>query len=359
MEPKNPLAKHLRGHPAKDVAAAFEWLRDLATADGAPPEAGIALDVWHSVTEAVRTAPPAEPAPIDKALRDIDMAACYGTEEDPDAAPEMLRTIGEIARKALAEIDSAQAEPKSRTEPAKPNDSEALVAELEGAVARAAGLHATHIGRVMSDDDYATFVRLRDEKIPRLRAALRLVLAAPPPSAPQPAVEARIDPMQNPLRPTLAKLGPSGEHPAEEVLRKLACWLGVGGYNAPTVDAELFHRKIVDGIQSMRAAPPQPADAEYEIRHDGQRVRRDRWELGFRRIVSIVVGNRADFDIDAIVARVADKFDRRDAAPPQPAEPSDAELEAAEVAFLCAGGLNGNTKHGLRAALVAAMGVRK
>lgn len=81
------------------------------------------------------------------------------------------------------------------------------------------------------------------------------LFAAPP----QPAVEARIDPMQNPLRPTLAKLGPSGEHPAEEVLRKLACWLGVGGYNAPTVDAELFHRKIVDGIEMLLASAAPPA----------------------------------------------------------------------------------------------------
>ena len=53
-----------------------------------------------------------------EAVRDIDMAACYGTEEDPAAGPDMLRTIGEIARKALAEIDSAQTKLKSRTRPA-------------------------------------------------------------------------------------------------------------------------------------------------------------------------------------------------------------------------------------------------
>ena len=68
-------------------------------------------------------APAAVPAVTDamvEALRDIEMAACYGTEEDPDAGPSMLRTIGEIARKALAEIDSAQTESKSRTPPADP-----------------------------------------------------------------------------------------------------------------------------------------------------------------------------------------------------------------------------------------------
>jgi hypothetical protein len=71
---------------------------------------------------------------------------------------------------------------------------------------------------------------------------------------------ARIDPMQDPMRPTLAKLGPSDEHPAEEVLRKLACWLGVGGYNAPTVDADLFHRKIVAGIEDLRKNAAQGAE---------------------------------------------------------------------------------------------------
>jgi hypothetical protein len=97
-------------------------------------------------------------------------------------------------------------------------------------------------------------------------------------------------------------------------------------------------------------APPQPADAEYEIRHDGQRVRRDRWELGFRRIVSIVVGNRADFDIDAIVARVADKFDRRDAAPPQPEAVTEEEVDAAMGAFC----LDQPPRAAMRAALLAA-----
>ena len=97
----------------------------------------------------------------------------------------------------------------------------------------------------------------------------RTVLDAVTRLAEQPQPEApmqqpRIDPMQNPMRPTLTKLGPADEHPAESVLRKLACWLGVGGYNAPTVDAEVFHRVIVDGIEYLvreRAAPSAPRDA--------------------------------------------------------------------------------------------------
>lgn len=35
---------------------------------------------------------------------------------------------------------------------------------------------------------------------------------------------------------------------AEDALRSLACWLGVGGYNAPTVDAKVFEEKIRDGV---------------------------------------------------------------------------------------------------------------
>lgn len=63
-----------------------------------------------------------------------------------------------------------------------------------------------------------------------------------------------IDPLQNPKRPGyFMNYGPD-ETPAEMVLRKLACWLGVGGYNAPTVDADLFHDKIIDGVNMLLAS---------------------------------------------------------------------------------------------------------
>jgi hypothetical protein len=35
---------------------------------------------------------------------------------------------------------------------------------------------------------------------------------------------------------------------AEDVLRDAACYVAAGGYNAPTVDAALFQRKIRDGV---------------------------------------------------------------------------------------------------------------
>jgi hypothetical protein len=39
------------------------------------------------------------------------------------------------------------------------------------------------------------------------------------------------------------------ESPAEESLRALACWLGVGGYNAPMVDVKAFEAKIREGVE--------------------------------------------------------------------------------------------------------------
>lgn len=85
--------------------------------------------------------------------------------------------------------------------------------------------------------------------------------AAPPTAQAEP----HIDPLQNPMRPAYFMNYAKDEAPAEMVLRKLACWLGVGGYNAPTVDADLFHRKIVDGIESLlAAAKTMPAAAQAE-----------------------------------------------------------------------------------------------
>ena len=50
----------------------------------------------------------------------------------------------------------------------------------------------------------------------------------------------------------------------EAALRSLACWLGVGGYNADTVDASTFEAKIRDGVEHLlaAAAPSVPEQAE-------------------------------------------------------------------------------------------------
>jgi len=55
---------------------------------------------------------------------------------------------------------------------------------------------------------------------------------------------------------------------AHEVLRSLACWLSVGGYNADTVDAAVFERKIRAGVDALvavevnRAQGPRLSDTE-------------------------------------------------------------------------------------------------
>lgn len=107
---------------------------------------------------------------------------------------------------------------------------------------------AVHEARPATEDDMKVYQAIADNYY---RTA-----APSAPAAPQGEQVAQIDPTQDPLRPTLARLGPPDEHPAESVLRALACWLGVGGFNAPTVAADLYHRKIVDGINSLIAAQP-------------------------------------------------------------------------------------------------------
>ncbi len=53
-------------------------------------------------------------------------------------------------------------------------------------------------------------------------------------------------------------------------------------------------------------APGQPevADEEFEVRADGVRVRKDRWQTGIRRIVALLWGNRHEFEVDEVVEAV-------------------------------------------------------
>ncbi len=48
--------------------------------------------------------------------------------------------------------------------------------------------------------------------------------------------------------------------PLEDALRSLASWLGVGGYNAPTVDAKEFEAKIREGVELVLTAERERAD---------------------------------------------------------------------------------------------------
>lgn len=54
---------------------------------------------------------------------------------------------------------------------------------------------------------------------------------------------------------------------------------------------------------NMARAACSSAD-EFEVRADGKRVRRDRWEVGIRRCVSILFGDRYEFEIDEVVEAV-------------------------------------------------------
>jgi hypothetical protein len=58
------------------------------------------------------------------------------------------------------------------------------------------------------------------------------------------------------------------------------------------------------GVAAERAAPAPVAPAEFEVRDDGERVRVDRWEVGIRRIVALLWGNRHAFEVDEVVEAV-------------------------------------------------------
>jgi hypothetical protein len=55
---------------------------------------------------------------------------------------------------------------------------------------------------------------------------------------------------------------------AEDLLREIACALGVGGYNADAVDVEVFRRKIHDGLDMLTrplAERAQAAESEVSL----------------------------------------------------------------------------------------------
>jgi len=87
----------------------------------------------------------------------------------------------------------------------------------------------------------------------------------------------KLDPLQDPKRPALFMNYAEDETPAEIALRKLACWLGVGGFNAPRVDAEQFHDKIVAAIQELDRQPVAPAPQAAEPICFDSFVRAKRW----------------------------------------------------------------------------------
>lgn len=64
---------------------------------------------------------------------------------------------------------------------------------------------------------------------------------------------------------------------------------------------------IFQWVNSTCIAPaPVPAPVvPTEVRKDGKTVRKDRWEIGIRRIVALLWGNRHEFEVDDVVDAVA------------------------------------------------------
>ena len=74
----------------------------------------------------------------------------------------------------------------------------------------------------------------------------------------------------------------------------------------------VYAEASIKAAQQFAASPPQAAqpvqkpvqEPEWEVRADGKRVRKDRWQIGIRRIVALIWGNRREFEIDEVVEAV-------------------------------------------------------
>ena len=115
--------------------------------------------------------------------------------------------------------------------------------------------------------------------------------------------------------------------------------------------ADLHGREpdTIDGIFECVDALLAERNAETEVRRDGKTVRKDRWEIGIRRIVALMWGNRHEFEVDDVVDAVAklipEPFDNGDdegflrsvlspesAAPPAPAAEPREPLPDGQIA---------------------------
>jgi len=96
-------------------------------------------------------------------------------------------------------------------------------------------------------------------------------------------------------------------------LRRLADKFSEGWHDGIKIDAT-----DVMLLAEVAAALEQQQGDEYEVRADGKRVRKDRWQVGIRRIVALLWGNRKEFEIDEVVEAVC-------ALVPQPFDDGDDE----------------------------------
>lgn len=91
---------------------------------------------------------------------------------------------------------------------------------------------------------------------------------------------------------------------AEAAEKKLACahWAEINAVDCLCME----YRECVQALQRAEAAEKERDELkdEYETRADGQRVRKDRWQTGFRNIASILGMVREEFEIHEIVEMV-------------------------------------------------------
>jgi hypothetical protein len=270
------LSLYTRPTPSAEPSAELvdvnrRWLAAFLQKYG--PREGMAIDAeaWsfvHAAISAVIAAPSAEPPAwlrvIDEAMVGHHMGVADASDDYSTARDKMNRLLAHAqdigAFHASADaitvtltVDADYAKKHIET-------MEAMAAEIRKQVAATAHpkSNAEQNGHVL----YATgdadkprgicdwngeVVLAQCRRCGKAEVELEGVACTAPSAGPS------IDPMQDPLRPSLLRLGSPDEHPAEGVLRALASWLGVGGFNAPTVDANLFHHKIVSGIESLIA----------------------------------------------------------------------------------------------------------
>lgn len=137
-------------HSSNELHLAFEWLRVLATQEGAPPEAGVAFDEWHRLASNFLPAAPTDPyaaptaiaalaAPVPPAqeqpVREVlaELVAC----SDESAAltkaavyDERWTALKERSNAAWAAARAVLTAPAPQVLPAKSENVVAAVAEL-------------------------------------------------------------------------------------------------------------------------------------------------------------------------------------------------------------------------------------
>jgi hypothetical protein len=139
-------------HSNADKTRAFEWLRDLATSDGAPTEAGVAFDTWAALA--------ASPAP----------AASKGAKAVP--------TSEQVAAEALHAAANSQIE-RSTAEP----EAQKAVADREQRINDAARTALRYADTLIGYETTGPIIRRATTLKAAITALRELAIATPSPAA--------------------------------------------------------------------------------------------------------------------------------------------------------------------------------